>query len=438
MPNPTEVAIIKRDGSFSLYSSYNSARGDAVDFDLIQIRADLTEQIVLKDKVDIWIMPGVVLTYNSGDTITDLVNNVSQEVHCKIYGEGIIKNTGGHSCLFIDHSDSELSIECDYIEGTSSGSSTFRSIFISRSSKFYLTCNKVLSKSVAIQLGSYASSVFNVIQDININIVKVETGDPSSTIIATSIVTYANGFINIDEILCKNRGHCFLHIAGSILSRIRKATTIRVNSNYESAINIGQIGQMNGAEKLTMYFDEIYSMGGFDAIVISEGTGIFIGRRVLSTINPAMEIVGINTKGYIRCNEMISQNANALGLNSFTEQITIDVNYLEGTGGGGVIYSADGANFRLKNAKLRNTYIGTSISPVGVFIAGGQQSINFENIKIVIDNSTSGDTIFTGGTPISIKNYGLFINKTIASSQNVSFQIGNSSNFLLVNSPDLT
>ncbi|MEZ4690668.1 MAG: hypothetical protein R3A12_10975 [Ignavibacteria bacterium] len=39
MPIPTEVAIYKRDGSFSLYTSYASARADAVDFDLIQIQS---------------------------------------------------------------------------------------------------------------------------------------------------------------------------------------------------------------------------------------------------------------------------------------------------------------------------------------------------------------------------------------------------------------
>lgn len=70
MPEPTEVAIIKRDGSESLYTNYTSAKDEAVDFDLIQIRADLDEQIILKDKVDIWIMPGVVVNNTSGVTIT--------------------------------------------------------------------------------------------------------------------------------------------------------------------------------------------------------------------------------------------------------------------------------------------------------------------------------------------------------------------------------
>jgi hypothetical protein len=72
MPNPTEVAIIKRDGSiFGVYTTYGEAREDAESGDLIQIRADLNEQqIVLLDGVDIWILPGVVVSNSSDATIT--------------------------------------------------------------------------------------------------------------------------------------------------------------------------------------------------------------------------------------------------------------------------------------------------------------------------------------------------------------------------------
>lgn len=48
MPNPTEVAIIKRDGSvYGVFGSYADARTNAVSGDLIQIRADLNEKIIL-------------------------------------------------------------------------------------------------------------------------------------------------------------------------------------------------------------------------------------------------------------------------------------------------------------------------------------------------------------------------------------------------------
>ncbi|MEO6694280.1 MAG: hypothetical protein ABIY50_09955, partial [Ignavibacteria bacterium] len=69
-----------------------------------------------------------------------------------------------------------------------------------------------------------------------------------------------------------------------------------------------------------------------NGIVIGEGTGIFIGRRVFSSDGKALEIVGGSTKGYIKCNEMISEGTDSsvstLGLNDSNDQITIDVNYI--------------------------------------------------------------------------------------------------------------
>lgn len=148
MPNPTEVAIIKRDGSVSLYSDYKTARDDAVDYDLIQIRADLSEQIVLKDKVDIWIMPGVVLDYDPSSpspTITD--NNVA--VECSIYGKGVIKNTRNNSStllntILISNSNSKITIECDKIENDSPGLAI--ACISSNAAKFHLKCNNVFGK----------------------------------------------------------------------------------------------------------------------------------------------------------------------------------------------------------------------------------------------------------------------------------------------------
>ncbi|MBK8381735.1 MAG: hypothetical protein IPL16_07575 [Ignavibacteria bacterium] len=85
----------------------------------------------------------------------------------------------------------------------------------------------------------------------------IETGH-SSGIVATSIVTYANGFININEILCKNSGHCFRHSEGSIIARIQRLTNIRASSIAVSTVTVGQ---GDGLEKLILYFDEIQALG---------------------------------------------------------------------------------------------------------------------------------------------------------------------------------
>ena len=169
----------------SLYTDYATARASAVsnDRDMIQIRADLNEPIVLKDKVDIWIMPGVVINNTTGGaTITD--NNVA--VICKIYGEGIIKNTRDvattwYECIKISNSNTELSIECDYIEGiggTTPNSLQGPCIYITNGKKFHLKCNKVYNQR---DCGIFIGNISNVISDINLNIQKIETGSHVST-----------------------------------------------------------------------------------------------------------------------------------------------------------------------------------------------------------------------------------------------------------------
>lgn len=57
-----KLSILKRNGDMSAtYPTYAAARAASVAGDVIQIWADLNEQIPLKDRVDIWIMPGVEL-----------------------------------------------------------------------------------------------------------------------------------------------------------------------------------------------------------------------------------------------------------------------------------------------------------------------------------------------------------------------------------------
>ena len=61
------TAILQRDGSLYYYENYADARADAstANRDTIVIYADLDEPIVLKDKVDIWMYPGVVVNNNT-------------------------------------------------------------------------------------------------------------------------------------------------------------------------------------------------------------------------------------------------------------------------------------------------------------------------------------------------------------------------------------
>lgn len=95
-----KVAIIKKDGTFVYYNTYGAARAasnpNSGDHDLIQIRANLNEEIHLKDGVDIWIMPGIVVDYNPSPPPSQpsaTIADYTIACKCNIYGEGIIKST---------------------------------------------------------------------------------------------------------------------------------------------------------------------------------------------------------------------------------------------------------------------------------------------------------------------------------------------------------
>ncbi|MCY7360700.1 MAG: hypothetical protein LH629_01320, partial [Ignavibacteria bacterium] len=407
--------------------------------DLIQIRADLlNEQIVLKDLVDIWIMPGVVI--NSGNSQTTIIAPTTGALNCRIYGQGKIKNDTNGNCIFINNPNANLTIECNVIEGTGGGSSSV-SVNIQIANKFHLNCNYVYNRDFqAIRVGQLGA--IGLITDLNLKILKVETGNitTSSPFTGTTAITSrGNGFIKINKVLCRNIGHCLSHREGIITAQIKKMTT---KNNYTfsgmtgSTIHVNQYsGTPNsGSQKLILYFYEIQALAGIinssAGIEVGEGTGIFIGRRVHSKNGPSIQIVGINTKGYVKCNEIISTGngdnnpVNAIEFSLFTNQLTIDANYVQGYRDGGVIFIND-ANVQIKNAKLVNTYTGTGVSSLGLFIAG-TKVITLKNVEIVTGELTNGRTIYhTGSTEpetFDLKNYGLFVNKAIDS--NLKLLIG--------------
>ncbi|MCY7362035.1 MAG: hypothetical protein LH629_08230 [Ignavibacteria bacterium] len=114
---PTEVSVVNASsGVQTFYSTYSAARTAASANDLIQVWADLTnEQILLKDRVDIWIAPGGVMTMNSAlPLIADNDTGNTTAVTCNITGYGIFINTdASNNCIKIINGSSNVSIECD-------------------------------------------------------------------------------------------------------------------------------------------------------------------------------------------------------------------------------------------------------------------------------------------------------------------------------------
>jgi len=428
----TEVSVLDKYGETTYYSNYADARRDIINSEiehpLVQIWADLDEQIILLDEADIWIAPGVTISNSSGDTITD--NNVAVKCNISGYGNLTQTSTGFYAVCNFTNSNSKVSVKCDIIENESAG----QACVSSSAKKFHLECNLVYGKSHgAVYLNNNNSD------DININAEKVITGQITELSSGTTaIISRGNGFIHVNEILCRNLGHCLSHREGEITANIKKLTT---KMNIANAIAAVHLDQGTGTQKLILYFDEILNFNGsFNSgigIHLHEGTGIFIGRKVFSENEEAINMFDNNTKGYFNCKELISLIKSAIKIDSNNEQILIKSEYIEGFGFTGSLYLQNDANLLLKNAKIINKD-NTSNSKCIVLEKPDTllPNLTLNNIKAVTGNTSIGTIIFQAGfTGISIKNYGFFANKSLDTG--ISLVIGDTSNFIFIVSTDL-
>jgi len=444
-----KVSILHRDGSLNDYSSYSAARSAAAPKDLIQIWADLNEQIILLNGVDIWIAPGVRLDYNPpslstppGPTITDN----GETCVCKIYGYGKIVNTYNitpwYECIKTTDPDTELSVECDVIEGKGGTVNAFTNtitgaaVFISKGQKFHLNCNKVINPVTA---GLYIGSTINVpdyhVNDVNITVERVEITGTATNPQAFGVMTSGSGFINIDQIIINHHGHCLLHMKGNITASIRKMLAFtNNNSDPDPAVTLNH-GGTTPSQKLVLYFDEIQNLrtellvsGG--GVLVIQGTGIIVGRRVHSIDGVAIYYSGSNTQGSIYCNDIISENSRAMELDNFTTQIIVDANNIIGNQGGelGAIYSIL-ANIFIKNARIVNLHTDSeSRGIVLVRVSSNITSLTLQNIKI-ITQSTGGMPpyneiiLVNNASNVDVKNFGLFVNRNVETYINLEIGI---------------
>jgi len=448
----TEVAVIySASGVQTFYSTYAAARSAAAANDLIQIWADLTdEQILLKDGVDIWIAPQTVIDMTSD--MPTILNDGN--VSCNIFGNGIIKNsyhstsTGDHyECIRITDSDSKVSIQCDYIEGigtvysgvdANDGYSILVEGLVS-SQSFQLQCNKVINKnnSAIVFRNYYDADPGNV---ININVKTVVSGTAGVTNSGrTALDITGNGFINIDEVICPNKGSCLVHRSGNITATILKLTTM------DSSAPAVWVGDGDESQNLQLYFDEIQNNNttSGDAVKVSQGRANIIGRRIYSNKGKSLLLTGDVISAFIQSNQIVS-GGRCIEIGNTDEQIVIDANYIEGNTGSsdGTIYCNSNANFLLRNAKITNMKTtGSTPFAIGIYL-GSSGSIDMELEKIVIVTSdtdaTNARTIFSEVSR-NVKNLGLYVNKHISS--NITLKIGTevvTGNYKYIVSTDLT
>ncbi len=425
-------------GAVTFYSTYASARTASSAGDLIQIWADLTdEQILLKDGVDIWIAPGrIIKTSSEVPLIIDNITGYTSPVNVNITGNGIFRNSSDkHKCVKITNSGSKVTIMCDSIEGigTDPEDSEWATVHIVNAAKFYLTCNKVSNVN---QKAIYFN---NEVADININADVIENGEYAG---GDVISIKGNGILNANEVICRNNGSCLNHKAGTFIANILKLTS--VNIDVESAGTV-QLSDGTGTQNLTLFFDEIQNLSkeGGNAVTASEGILNLNGRYLYSKAGLSMDLA---SNADILVDEIISKNKGININNNPSEgnkKIIIDSNYIEGSNGNdGVIRSATGSNYVLRNAKIKNTT--TSSPSIGIYIESGDaddQIIEIENIIIVTGTDTNDFSIYRNSTNnINIKNLSLFVKKAISGhiTLKIGTGIGTGENFKYIISSDIT
>ena len=430
-----EAVITQSTGAQTFDSTYASARTAANAGDLIQIWADLTdEQILLKDGVDIWIAPGrIIKTSNEMPLIIDNITGYTSPVNVNITGNGIFRNSSDkHKCVKITNSGSKITIMCDSIEGigTDPEDSEWATVHIVNAAKFYLTCNKVSN------VNQKAIYFDNEVADININVDVIENGEYAG---GDVISIKGDGILNANEVICRNNGSCLNHKAGTFIANILKLTS--VNEDVESAGTV-HLSDGTGTQNLTLFFDEIQNLSkeGGNAVTASEGILNLNGRYIYSKAGLSMDL---RADADILVDEIISKTK---GINidnnpsSGNKKVIIDANIIEGSNGNdGVIRSATGSNYVVRNAKIKNT--ATSSPSIGIYIETGtntlDQAIELENLIIVTGVDTTDFSLFRDGTTVGIiiKNLGLFVKKD--KNTLVTFAIGTSTNYKYVVSTDV-
>lgn len=430
----TQVSVISTStGVQTFYPDYASARAAASAGDRIQIWADIINEIIkLKDQVDIWIAPGRIISMTSSGhpTITD--DNAA--VTCNIFGNGIIKNSyifGGvvYECIKISNGNSKVSIVCDYIEGLGGDDqSSFEgaSVLVNSndSSSFRLICNKIINKkNAAVIIQNPGDSYLN---QINIKSKSVETGlSGDSDTGSTAMIIEGGGFIEIDEVICRNYGSCLLHKRGTLIANIFKLTT---NNSTSTLLPTISVSDGDGTQNLTLYFDEIQNIGGGDAVKVSQGRANIIGRRIYSNSGLALNLVESIVSAIFQCVEIIS-GERCININNSDEQIIIDANYIEGNTGSndGVVYSNNAGNFVLRNAKIKNLRTsGSSPFSLAIYLGDtGTINMMIENIICVTGDSDEDAKTIISASLREVKNLGLFVNRPISG---ITLKIGDASN----------
>lgn len=430
------VSVLRSDGSISNYTTYDDASDNSTTGELIIIWTDLdSEQILLKDGVDIWIMDGVEILFSDDPVIID--GGIA--VTCRIYGNGKIRNNL-FSCIELTNPGTKLKIGCDTIVGG------LNTIDVQAATQFYLKCNSILSSKTALVLGIVGTND-TAISDVNIQVKKIETSTASTS--TTAVVSRSFGFFEIDEIKCNKVGHCFSHREGVATAIIRRMETTNTETSETATLHVSATGpQGTGDQTLVLYFDEILANATGEEVysgsAIEAGGGYMyaVGRMVYSSHNYAMSCGLLLKTGYFNIINFISEATKdyyPLNIANYEGDVLINSKFIEGkyspNSGNSLVVSLNGSSLIIPKCTIKNAYLinnGTSLTQgvYGIYLDSTYVDLAINNLKII----SRDEVVISPGGSMSINNYGLYGNENI---NNITLQIGTGVNDLFIVDPDL-
>jgi len=302
------VELRYTNGKSKFFSTINSAVNEAnASFGNVIVHRKTTpydESIQLKNNVSITLEEGAIVTCSTLNT--PVFYDGGSNVNCKILGSGIIKQTSATTAantaaILISGTDSEVLIECDYIEATGGTAydgiygkvvSGYTSCIKSNAKNTTIKANKIISKSgIGIYISNLATN-FNIdVGEIETGIVPVSENDPNKLTGSTALITYGDGFVKVNKIVCNNNGHAFSHRRGKCVAHIDKIYKT-TNDLFVTAVSCKGDQSYNDVE-LSLFFDEIASYTGINypspsAIECGRGVMNLYGRRISSVTEAAV------------------------------------------------------------------------------------------------------------------------------------------------------
>lgn len=288
---PTQVGLMSgTSGDITFYSDYAEARDNASSGDTIQVWADLDEEILLKDGVNVWVAPGRILDRTTaGPTVTDggrpIVSTLSGNAIIKNSYETTIPTIEYFECINISNSESSVIVKCDEVRALGNPIDTIQgpTINIQNAKSFSLYCNEISNKSNSCIFITECNRVI-------IDCLKIESGydgeNVGAPVISNSCVFSE---INAQQIICNGFGSCIVHKDGVMVANSLKVTT--KNSGTTSAPTI-LIGDGSGTQIMNLNFDELQNLNdiGGDTIKVDEGRINFVGRRIFSLVGFTLDI----------------------------------------------------------------------------------------------------------------------------------------------------